>query len=745
MVRARKNRKYDMVIIDPSHVATINHFTNKGIDVTPANNSSLQVRSKEKTNANLNQQKDIMGIDLLKYGFDIKKILIHPDCINLINQIESNEFEYNEDTGKIKIKKINDDVLDVLRYVVNTALGGTQYWINEGGETDGEEVNALQQILGNESTKDGEWNLDRASQKHKGNSMPLEGTQSLEGPMNEQIGMTIPTFLHSSGNYDRAELVSQALAYAFLSDEEREQAEQNKAKAIKSQSFFDAVNNPYQALGSGTMDLSFNGLGLKQNRTISWQVNKLDSIMRDVPYFDKASSWKATRALLNGIDLNSIDKKTEELSIVKRDINSLFGPLHSVIKWGDYYGGSAGLIVCDDTQSEQDYMKPLIISKMSKGSFKGVKPLSRLYQIQPDLSSFLVTKVGEEYGIYSADEIGQPLYYMVNLSGEMEAKSHYFKVHRSRLLLYSSVELTWVEKRIEMYFGPSLLERAYSDFARYESMLAQVNKLAQRSNIPVLNIQNLPQASLNGQRFAEFVTARIKGINFGASSGNMIVLGDKDKEVFDYKTASFQQIPEILTHYQRNLAGTLEAPTSELFNVESEDDANRHLPKVKEIQERVIRVWYNKLIPLIYKNRFNKNIKDYGFKFKSLEMTTDKEKAEMLKMVVEMLNTLYQDNVADVESIHHMLIASQDNVSDMFNEITEKYREHVKNKAQDGEPLNKMAVDIELATALNHLQGQGEDGTNLSHKVESAQEGKKTGGDPKATKKPTIKIPISKE
>ena len=165
LVRARKNRKYDMVIIDPSHVATINHFTNKGIYVTPANNSSLQVRNKEKTQANLNQQKDIMGIDLLKYGFDIKKILIHPDCVNLINQIESNEFEYNEDTGKIKIKKINDDVLDVLRYVVNTALGGTQYWLNEGGEEDGEEVNALQSILGNGGTKKEEWNLDRTLAK----------------------------------------------------------------------------------------------------------------------------------------------------------------------------------------------------------------------------------------------------------------------------------------------------------------------------------------------------------------------------------------------------------------------------------------------------------------------------------------------------------------------------------------------------------------------------------------------------
>lgn len=173
LIRERKNRRYDMVIIDPSHVATINHFTMKGIYVTPANNSSLQVRSKEKQSANLNQQKDLMGIDLLKYGFDIGKIMIHPDCINLINQIESNEFEYNEDTGKIKIKKINDDVLDVLRYVANTVLGGTQYWINEGGETD--EQNALQQILGNEGSKREEWSLDKCLEQAQRELNGLQG------------------------------------------------------------------------------------------------------------------------------------------------------------------------------------------------------------------------------------------------------------------------------------------------------------------------------------------------------------------------------------------------------------------------------------------------------------------------------------------------------------------------------------------------------------------------------------------
>ena len=163
IVRSRKNRKYDMLIVDPSHVATINHFLARGIDVTPANNSSLMVRRKNKKYGNENQQKSVLGVELLKYGFDIKKIMVNSLCINLINQIESNEFEYNEVTGNLKIRKINDDVLDVLRYIVNTVLGGTQYWVDDkGGELNGE--NALQEILGNEGTQDEKWDLDRILQ-----------------------------------------------------------------------------------------------------------------------------------------------------------------------------------------------------------------------------------------------------------------------------------------------------------------------------------------------------------------------------------------------------------------------------------------------------------------------------------------------------------------------------------------------------------------------------------------------------
>jgi phage-related protein (TIGR01555 family) len=540
----------------------------------------------------------------------------------------------------------------------------------------------------------------------------------------------------ATSGFDRTKLFEQALWFS-LTDEEKEQIEGNKDKAVKSKNFYDAVSNPLQMFGTGTADLTYNGLSITPKRGLSWRITQQDTLMRSVPYFWKASSWKINRALVNGIDLNCSDSKAEDLTAVQRDLKDLFQELHSIGAWGDFYGGAGGLLVFNDTQKEEDYKKPLVISKMSKGSFLGIKPLSRLYQIQPNLSSELVTEVGEEHGIYSANEIGQPKYFRVNLSGDTEAQAKYFDVHRSRLLLYSSIQLTWVEKRIEMYFGPSLLERCYSDFARYESLLAQVNKLAQRSNIPVLNVANLPQASLTNDKFVEFVTRRVKGINFGVSAGNMILLGDPEREQFKFETADFQNIVEILEHYRENLSGSLDAPASEIFDSKSTNDEKRHLTKVAEIQEREIRQWYKKLIPILYKNRYGKNLKDYGFTFKSLEMSTEKEKAEKLSMVVEMIDTLYQDNFIDVESAHDMLREAQDNVSDMFNAITEKYRQHVKTNEQ---PMNKMYADIELAKALNQFQGDG-----VSNKSVSAQAGKEKGGDPKKTKVHKLKLRKDKE
>ena len=534
--------------------------------------------------------------------------------------------------------------------------------------------------------------------------------------------------------------------FGSLSVAEKEQAIKSKQVASEVKDFQDGLNNHLQALGGGTNDLTYKGMNFFSRRNISWQIPKQDAVMRDIPYFDKGSSWKATRVLSNGIDLNSRTTKSDELNEIKDAIASLFAPLHKVIKLGDFNGASAGLLVFDDCVEKEDYESPLKISAIKKNSFKGIRALTRYYQIIPSLDDELVTKVNDEIGIYNADEIGQPVYYRVNLSGDTEAKYRWFRVHRSRVLWYASIELTWIEKRIELYGGPSLLERCYTDFARYESLVATINKLAQRSNVPILNLRGLPQASLNNQAFVTRVMAKIKSINYTASAGNMVILGDKEREQFKFETASFAQLVDILKHERQNLAAAIEAPTSVLFNEPDDNDEKVYLTKIKEIQEGKVRNWFSILIPILSKNIFGKMIKDFSFTFKSLEFVSEEDKAKRLKLVGEVLHQFYEDEVIDILSYQAMLKVAMENISDMPHEITKEYIDYLEkeSKADADNPMTKKRRDIEVAIALNHInQENAGNGGGTSNPVESATKGKELGGN-QEKKKPTTKVPINK-
>ena len=555
--------------------------------------------------------------------------------------------------------------------------------------------------------------------------------------------------IFSDDNIDRgfdSNMFQQAL-YDSLTTSEKQQATKSKEVANEVKDFQDGLNNHLQGLGGGTNDLTYKGMNFFSRRNLSWQITKQDAIMRDIPYFDKGSSWKASRALMNGIDLNSRTLKSDELNEIKNSISALFAPLHKLIKLGDFNGAAGGLLVFDDCVEEEDYKKPLKMGSIKKGSFKGIKPLTRYYQIIPALDDELVTKVGDDIGIYGADEIGQPVYYRVNLSGDTEAKYKWFKIHRSRILWYASIELTWIEKRIELYGGPSLLERSYTDFARYESLVAQVNKLAQRSNVPILNIHGLPQASLNNQTFVNRVMNKIKTINYTASAGNMVILGDKERESFKFETANFGQLIEILKHERQNLAAAIEAPTSILFNEPDDNDESIYLTKVKEIQEGKIRNWFTLLVPIMSKHIFGKMIKDFNFTFKSLEFVSEKDKAERLKVVGEILHQFYEDEVIDILSYQSMLKVAMENISDIPHEITKEYISYLEDEsAKDPtNPMTKKRRDIEVAIALNHInKDNAGDGGNTSNPVETAEKGKELGGN-KEKKKPTTKVAINND
>lgn len=529
-----------------------------------------------------------------------------------------------------------------------------------------------------------------------------------------------------------------------------------KSNAGDKVDIYDSVINPSQNIGVGTGDLTFRSLTQQSNRGLSWQLSAIDQSMRDIPYFQNGARWKATTATRQGIDLNSNKLSGIEINEIQKDIKRLNTSLRNLIFEGEYYGFAGGLLVFsnDSTLSDEDFKQPIEISKIKKNSFLGIKVLTRLYRIVPDSTQLLdIDDIvnGSSWGA-SAELIGMPKYYWVSLDdGDAMKGDKRFLVHASRILTYRTEHLSYVENKIELNMGVSMLERTYADMAKYETLLGQTVKMAQRSNVPVLKSDNGSMATLNNDQALTDIFSKLRRMKLAMSNSNMVVI-DKD-DSFTFENASFQDVPTVLEVIQDAFSYAIGAPKSAIFkgtnSTKEEEEALYFV--IESIQDLNMRNWFLTLIPILVMNRYGKEITsmDFDFNFKSLYRQTEKEKAETLKIITDVVTDLYDRNLIDIESGIQMVKVAQTNVSDMTNEYTKEYLKY----AQSGEVYNKniknkINFDIELGKTLNQNKGnENEKGKKgLTGVVNPASNsGGDKGGNPKVKKKPTPTLIPEKE
>ena len=70
------------------------------------------------------------------------KYFVHETCYNTIEQIGSYEAPFDENLGKEKVKKVNDDLVDPVRYIFNTLIRMGSWGDTINGE---EETKSLQE------------------------------------------------------------------------------------------------------------------------------------------------------------------------------------------------------------------------------------------------------------------------------------------------------------------------------------------------------------------------------------------------------------------------------------------------------------------------------------------------------------------------------------------------------------------------------------------------------------------------
>jgi len=159
LIRVRRNRSMpDFIIVDPSALELIKYLRMMGLPVREANNRVFLSRGEEKMEGHITQSKELIGIPLVQTAIAKLKFMIHESCIETIKQIESYEAPFDEKSGKEKVVKVNDDLVDPIRYAFNTLIRMAMW---EGESSDVEERNDETRVSGHESSEDRERNLAR--------------------------------------------------------------------------------------------------------------------------------------------------------------------------------------------------------------------------------------------------------------------------------------------------------------------------------------------------------------------------------------------------------------------------------------------------------------------------------------------------------------------------------------------------------------------------------------------------------
>jgi phage-related protein (TIGR01555 family) len=159
--------------------------------------------------------------------------------------------------------------------------------------------------------------------------------------------------------------------------------------------------------------------------------------------------------------------------------------LQSAVQWSRLYGGSAALLMIDGQKLDT----PLSVDSISAGQFKGLRVYDR-WCITPDLNTD-ISEFGPDYG--------KPEYYTVN-TGERDQGS---RIHQSRLLIFTGLELPLYDAMSEEGWGASMVETMYDRLIAFDNATLGASQLVNRAYIRTIKIDKFREVLAMGGKAEE--------------------------------------------------------------------------------------------------------------------------------------------------------------------------------------------------------------------------------------------------
>lgn len=473
---------------------------------------------------------------------------------------------------------------------------------------------------------------------------------------------------------------------ALLKNDKKYKIDDNNYKVAK-----DAYTNPFAQYGYGTTEVSNAGEFLP-TRNLTWNFIRINNIYRSQPLVAKISKTWAYEQVKSGIDFQLHEKDPSINQFIENEIQKYSRELADEANWGYVYGLSAGVILIDGECNEESMREPLDIKKITKDSFLGLKTVVRWQGIIPD-GIRNVDFDDLKDGVCSADDLGEPLYYNVTFNNDST-----YKVHRSRLLIFRGERLAGIEEKIERGCGVSLVERLYLPLMNYQATINYVLKMLQNSQERVLYTTTGDRVALMSEEGQAQYEAKMQSIAHNQNTQSLVVLDEDDEMAF--LGANFSNLDKIIQCAQEDFAASGYMPLNKLFgksptgmNSSSKENLTDFYDFVERERSGDMQKNINTLIKIIYKSKYGKEIGDYSFKFKSLWIPTEDEKALIIDRKMRPVEKAWESNAITLSE--YLTEASNiGKISDSFMSLTENTFKELKANGLENARYSDMATFV---------------------------------------------------
>ena len=378
-------------------------------------------------------------------------------------------------------------------------------------------------------------------------------------------------------------------------------------------------NNP---LSAGTYEFNLitrNRILLEAAYRGSWIVGKIV----DCPAEDM------TRA---GV-LITTNKGEKNLKQLKNAISRLkiAQSLCFLVKWSRLYGGAIAILQVKG----QDLASPIDVERIGKDQFQGVVVYDR-WQLNPVL----------QHLIDSGPDMGLPKYYdIVNdpraTDPDFKTATGQIRVHHSRIIRMSGIDLPYFQAIIEMMWGESNLERLWDRLISFDDSTMNCANLIQRASLRTVSVESLREIVAAGGAAQDGLVAQFEMMRAMQFNEGLTLLDKND--TFQSTSYSFAGLSDMMLQFGQQLSGACDVPLVRLFgrspaglSATGESDIRMYYDMINAQQESKLRNGWDMILKVLWRSEFGQaSPEDLEFQFTPLWQMDATEKANNAKTMAE--------------------------------------------------------------------------------------------------------------